>query len=153
MATDLIVEDTILELSHLSPLICMELAAGLSTPEGVMEKYEISEAQWARLKVNPTFIGMMKEAELAFKGDANAGKRITKKAEILLEESLPILHRIMTSGESSSQAILDTVKQLAVLANRTGRAMEGVGVGGPGFNVSIEIHTHDPSKGVIIQGN
>ena len=151
MTTDLVVEDTLLELAHLSPLICMELAAGLSTPEGVREKYEITEAQWARLRENPTFVSMMKEATLAFTGDINAGKRITKKAEILLEESLPILHRIMTNPEASTQAVLDTVKQLAVLANRTGRTGEGA-VAGPGFNVSIEIHSNGAKRGVVIEG-
>lgn len=150
MTTDLVVEDTLLELAHLSPLICMELAAGLSTPEGIREKYEITEAQWARLRENPTFVSMMKEATLAFTGDINAGKRITKKAEVLLEESLPILYRIMTNPEASTQAVLDTVKQLAVLANRTGRT--GEGVAGPGFNVSIEIHSNDSSRGVVIEG-
>lgn len=143
MSTDIVPEDTILELAHLSPLICMELAAGLSDPESVCEKYRISEAQWQRLKVNPTFRGMMQEATLAFSGDANAGKRITKKAEILLEESLPILHRIMTRDDASTQAVLDTVKQLSVLAGRTQRQAEGSGQGGSGFNVQIQINTGD----------
>lgn len=143
MTTELVPEDTILELAHLSPLICMELAAGLSDPDAVCEKYDITPAQWTRLKVNPTFVGMMKEATLAFAGDANAGKRITKKAEILLEESLPILHAIMTRPDASTQAVLDTVKQLAVLAGRTQRQAEGAGGQGSGFNVAIHINTGD----------
>ena len=142
MTTDIVPQDTILELAHLSPLICMELAAGLSDPESVCEKYDISEAQWERLKINPTFVGMMKEATLTFAGDANAGKRITKKAEILLEESLPILHRIMVRPDASTQAVLDTVKQLSVLAGRTQRQAEGVNTGS-GFNVAIHINTGD----------
>lgn len=142
MTTELVPQDTILELAHLSPLICMELAAGLSDPESVREKYDITEAQWERLKINPTFVGMMKEAQATFAGDANAGKRITKKAEILLEESLPILHRIMTRPDASTQAVLDTVKQLAVLAGRTNRQAEGVAAGS-GFNVAIHINTGD----------
>ena len=143
MTTEIVPEDTILELSHLSPLICTELAAGLSMPEDVCEKYGITPAQWQRLKVNPTFVGMMKEATLAFAGDANAGKRITKKAEILLEESLPILHKIMTRDDASTQAVLDTVKQLSVLAGRTQRQGEGAGGQGGGFNVAIHINTGD----------
>lgn len=139
---ELVPEDTILAPEHLSPLICMELAAGLADTTSVREKYGITEAQWERLRINPSFVGMMKEAALAFSGDMNAGKRITKKAEILLEESLPILHKIMTRPDASTQAVLDTVKQLSVLAGRTQR-QEGVGAGGSGFNVQIHINTGD----------
>lgn len=142
MSTNIVPEDTILELAHLSPLICMELAAGLSDPESVCDKYSITPAQWDRLKINPTFVGMMKEAATAFTGDINAGKRITKKAEILLEESLPILHKIMSRPDSSTQAILDTVKQLGVLAGRTGKSdLSSAAAQGSGFNVAIHINT------------
>ncbi len=143
MTTDIAPEDTILDLKHLSPLICMEIAAGLSDAESACERYDISPAQWERLKINPTFMSMMEEATLAFSGDANAGKRITKKAEILLEESLPILHRVMTRADASTQSILDTVKQLTVLAGRTQRQTEGGGSEGGGFNVAIHINTGD----------
>jgi len=120
----------------------MELAAGLSDPESVCTKYNITPAQWERLKINETFVGMMKEASVAFAGDINAGKRITKKAEILLEESLPILHKIMSRPDASTQSVLDTVKQLGVLAGRTARGAEvGAGGGGSGFNVAIHINT------------
>ena len=149
MTTNIVPQDTILELAHLSPLICLELAAGLSDPESICDKYEISPAQWERLKINPTFVSMMQEATLTFTGDANAGKRITKKAEILLEESLPILHKIMTRSEASTQSILDTVKQLTVLAGRTQRQVEGAKDTGGGFNVAIHINT---GEGVTIEG-
>ena len=154
MSTEIVPQDTVLELSHLSPLICVELAAGLSDTESVCEKYGISDEQWMRLRNNPTFLSMMKEAEASFSGDANAGKRITKKAEILLEESLGILHKIMTRPDASTQAVLDTVKQLTVLAGRTGRQEGGPGVGGSGFNVAIHINTGDGNtrvEGEIIE--
>ncbi len=152
MTTDVAIRETELELEHLSPLICMELAAGLSTPEGVRDKYEITEEQWLRLRNNPTFVQMMKEATLAFAGDMNAGKRITKKAEILLEESLPILHKLMTAPEASSGTIIDVVKQLTVLAEKGPKGKQGDGQVGPGFNVQIEVHTSG-KQGVVIQGN
>lgn len=153
MSKDVAIQDTELDLVHLSPLICMELACGLSTPEGVMEKYEISPEQWLRLKGNPTFQKMMAEATIAFAGDMNAGKRIVKKAEILLEESLPILHKLMTAQEASSSTIIDTVKQLKEIAGIGVKGSQGAGGVPPGFNVSIEIHSSDPKKGVVIQGN
>jgi len=141
MSTNIVPEDTILELAHLSPLICMELAAGLSDPESVCSKYEITPSQWERLRINPTFVGMMQEATVAFTGDANAGKRITKKAEILLEESLPILHKIMSRPDASTQSVLDTVKQLSALAGRSGKQDHAGIAAGSGFNVAIHINT------------
>lgn len=153
MTTDVAIRDTELELVHLSPLICMELAAGLSTPDGVKEKYEITEEQWLRLHKNQTFLGMMKEATLTFAGDMNAGARILKKAEILLEESLPILHKLLTAPEASTGTVIDCIKQLKEIAG-IGPRMGGKagGAAGPGFNVQIEIHTNG-KVGNTIQGN
>lgn len=152
MTTDVAIRDTELDLVHLSPLICMELAAGLSTPEGVREKYNISEEQWLRLKGNPTFVNMMKEATLAFAGDMNAGKRIAKKAEVLLEEALPILYRLMSNPEASTATVIDVVKQLKEIAGIGVRGGAAAAAVGPGFNVQIEIHTSG-KQGVTIQGN
>ena len=153
MTTDVAIRDTLLDIEHLSPLICVELAAGLSTPEGVCEKYKINEEQWLRLKENPTFLKMMKEATLTFTGDMNAGKRITKKAEILLEDLLPVMYKLATAPEASTGTVVDIVKQLKEIAGIGGRNGGAQGGGaGPGFNVQIEIHTSE-KQGVTIQGN
>lgn len=153
MTTDVAIQETLLDMEHLSPLICVELAAGLSTIDGVMDKYSITEPQWLRLKENPTFVKMMKEAALTFSGDLNAGNRITKKAEILLEDLLPVMYKLATAPEASTGTVVDIVKQLKEIAGIGGRySKEGGGGGGPGFNVQIEIHTSE-KQGVTIQGN
>lgn len=153
MTTDVAIQNTLLEMEHLSPLICVELAAGLSTPEGVRKKYNISDDQWLRLKENPTFLRMMKEATLTFAGDVNAGKRIQKKAEILLEELLPKMFRLANAEEASTGTVVDIVKQLKEIAGITARNVgQGAGGAGGGFAVDIHIHTTD-KKGVVIQGN
>lgn len=153
MTTDVAIQETLLDLEHLSPLICVELAAGLSTPEGIMDKYKITEPQWLRLKENPTFLNMMKEAALTFSGDLNAGNRITKKAELLLEDLLPVMYKLATAPEASTGTVVDIVKQLKEIAGISSRGggREGGGAG-PGFNVQIEIHTSEKG-GVTIQGN
>lgn len=153
MTTDVAIQSTLLDMEHLSPLICVELAAGLSTPEGVRKKYKITEEQWLRLKENPTFLRMLKEATLTFSGDMNAGKRITKKAEILLEDLLPVMYKLATAPEASTGTVVDIVKQLKEIAGITAKNMGAMGSGaGPGFNVQIEIHTSE-KQGVTIQGN
>lgn len=152
MTTDVAIQETLLDMENLSPLICVELAAGLSTVEGIQKKYKITEEQWLRLKENPTFQGMMAEAIRTFTGDMNAGKRIVKKAEILLEELLPTMFKLASAPEASTGTVVDIVKQLKEIAGIGGRnGAAGGGAVGPGFNVQIEIHTRD--KGVTIQGN
>lgn len=138
---EIAVQDDQLGLSHLSATICAELAAGLADVEGIKEKYELTDAQWERLKVAPAFRSMLKDALSKLSGDMNAGRRIIMKAEILLEDSLPVLDAIVHDQEGSSQSKIDGIKQLAVLAQKTGKGEAGGGVGGPGFNVSIHINT------------
>lgn len=142
-----------LDLEHLSATICAELAAGLSDGAGIRAKYNISQAQWDSLKVNPAFRKMLAEAFQDWHGDINAGKRITKKAEIMLEDSLPVLYQIAHDPESPRQQKIDSIKQMAVLAGKTNSKGEAaVGGGGPaGAVINIQIVTKDgPQNGVTI---
>ena len=73
------------------------------------------------------------------------------KAEILLEDSLPVLDALLHNSDGSTQSKLDSIKQLVVLAGKAGK-VDGQGNNiGQGFNVAIHINTGDPS-GVIIDG-
>ena len=90
METALAVQNDQLGLSHLSATICAELAAGLADAAGIKEKYELTDPQWDRLKINPAFRAMLKDALQKFQGDIGAPARIKMKAEILLEDSLPV---------------------------------------------------------------
>lgn len=141
MESNLAIRDDQLELSHLSATICAELAAGLADADGVKEKYGINDAQWRRLKSSPLFRAMLKEALGKFHGDMNAGKRITMKAEILLEDSLPILHRTIHDNDGAIASKLDAVKQLTVLAGKSGNQAGKGGLLGQGFNVIMHINT------------
>lgn len=151
MHTDLVVPDDQLGLSHLSATICAELAAGLTDAKGIKAKYELTDSQWNKLKVNPVFRNMLKEALGNFQGDMNAGKRIMLKAEILLEDSLPILDKLVHSTEGSTQSKLDGIKQLTVLAGKAGKVDNKGNNVGQGFNVIIHIETGS-EKGVVIDG-
>ena len=140
---ELAVRDDQLDLSHLSATICAELAAGLADADGIKQKHELSDAQWDRLKVTPAFRNMLKDALQKLSGDMNAGKRIMMKAEVLLEDSLPVLDKVIHDREGSTQSKIDSIKQLTVLAGKTGKIdAEGNNIG-QGFNVSIHINTGD----------
>lgn len=150
------VMSTDLDLEHLSATICAELAAGLSDAAGIRAKYQISQAQWNKLKVSPAFRSMLAEAVREWQGDLNAGKRITKKAEIMLEDSLPVLYEIAHDKESPRQQRLDAVKSMGVFAGKTNSRGEAAGNQGPGNTgavINITIETKDGERtGVTIDG-
>ena len=141
MSQELAIPDDQLGLSHLSASICAELAAGLADAEGIKDKYELTDQQWGKLSQNPAFRNMLKDAISKFSGDMNAGKRIMLKAEILLEDSLPVLDEMIHDREGSVSNKLDGIKQLAVLAQKGGKAGTEGGGGGSGFDVQIHINT------------
>ncbi len=130
--------ETELNLSHLSPQIAAELASGLSDAEAVCERYGISPEQWETLRKNVTFRRMLTEALQVWRGDLNAGQRITKKAEIALEEAIIVLDTLAHNPSVSPGDRIDAVKQLESL---TGRKQKEVGApgGGGGFSLNINI--------------
>lgn len=138
-----------LELGHLSPMIAAELAAGLSSPASIRQNYGLTDAQWALLAKNPTFRAMLADAMKNFKGDLNAGNRITLKSEILLEDALPELHKIALSKTSVASDRIAAVKELANLAGRNIKKDDGQSKGGGGFVLNINL---DGQKGVTING-
>lgn len=145
MSTEITEQDDQLDYTHLSPTICVELAAGLVEAKDVPLKYNLTPVQWDRLRKSKFFLQMLKDAGEKFTGDLGASRRITLKSEMLLEEALPVLDGIIHNAEGSTQSKIDSVKQLAVLAGRTQRAAEG-GAAGAGFNVAIHINTGDDVK-------
>jgi len=142
-ANALAVQDDQLGLSHLSATICAELAAGLADADGIKAKYELTEPQWRKLKSNAAFRAMLKDALVKFQGDIGAPARIKMKAEILLEDSLPVLDEIIHNKEGAHGNKLDAVKQLTVLAEKAGggKGVEKGEMTGTGFNVQIHINT------------
>jgi len=143
-----------LPLSSLSANIAAELAAGLADAEGIKKRYELTDNQWRKLKASPVFRGMVKEALQRFAGDLNAGKRITIKSEIALEDSIPLLHEWAHDGEIAISNRLDAIKQMGVLAGRTGRGDQQVGgPGGSGFNVNIVIQGNEHREVLEVTSN
>ena len=145
--------DTALDLSSLSAHIAMELAAGLSEASDVRERYGITEEQWLVLSRNRVFREMLKEAIQKVRGDMNAGRRITMKSEIALEDSIPELYEMARSSDVPAAARVESIKTLAQLA---GRNMKGEGAaaapGGSGFAINIQIVSGTEQKTVAIEG-
>jgi hypothetical protein len=140
-----------LSFAHLSATICAELATGLADIEGIKRRYELTDRQWDKLKKSPVFRGMLKDALRRFHGDLNAGKRITLKSEVALEDSIPLLHAWAHDPEVAVGNRLDAIKQMAVLAGRTGKEQGAAGPAGGGFNINITVRGHEkgPTREVI----
>ena len=138
-----------LKLDDLRAQIAAELAAGLSDAEGVKERYGISDEQWEILRENPAFRGMVAEAIQTWAGDMNAGQRITKKAEILLEDSLPVLDQIAHNNTFAPSVRIEAIKQIESITGRKNRESAGAGAGS-GFVLQINIGQE--RKGVTLAG-
>jgi hypothetical protein len=147
------VANVALPLASLSANICAELAAGLSDPEGIKKRYELSDEEWNKLRKSPVFRSMLKEAMQRLHGDMNAGKRITIKSEIALEDSIPLLDQFAHDPEVAMPNRLDAIKQLTVLAGRTARQDAQGGASGSGFNVNIVIKGHEANEVIDITSN
>ena len=136
-----------LDLGHLKAQIAAELAAGLIDGEGVQERYGLSPEQWELLRMNPPFRAMVAEALQTWAGDMNAGQRITKKSEILLEDSLPVLDEIAHNPSIVPSVRIEAIKQMESLTNRKAK-VEG-GSSSSGFTLQINIGGR---PGVTLEG-
>ena len=143
--------DSRLDLHSLSAHVAMELAAGLSDPATVRERYGISEPQWDVLKRTPVFRDMLREAVQKLRGDLNSGKRITLKSEVALEDSISVLYTLAHDHELRPEARIEAIKTMAQLAGRN--AKDGAAASaGSGFNIAIQINTGDEQKTVTVAG-
>jgi hypothetical protein len=141
---------TSLELGDLKASIAAELAAELSSPNEIRKRYGLSTAQWDLLKKNPMFRGMLKDALQTFRGTLAAGARITKKAEILLEDSLGELYGIIHNAEVPSGERIKGIQTLAELAGRSAKTAAPPTPGaGQGFTLNIQFSN---DKNVTIDG-
>jgi hypothetical protein len=131
--------DASLDLSSLNAHIAAELAAGLSDAAAVRERYGISQAQWDVLKASPVFRNMLAEAVRELRGDLNAGNRIQKKADIVLEDAIPAYDQMIHSKDIPAQAKIDAGKLLAQLAGRTAKQGENGAPAGGGFTLNINL--------------
>lgn len=153
MESEIATLDDSVDFMQLSPTICVELAAGLSTQDDILNKYDLTEDQWSRMKKSPFFKKMLKQAIEKLSGDMNASARITLKSELMLEDALPVLDEIAHSKDLATAARLEAIKQMASNAGRNKTNAEG-GPGGGGFavNISINTRTGEASAKPAIEG-
>lgn len=130
--------DASCDISALNAHIATELAAGLSDAPAIRERYGITAAQWDRLKKSPQFRAMLAEAIRTWQGDLNAGARIQKKADIVLEDAIPAYDGMIHAKDIAARDKIEAGKLLAALAGRTAKTEGGAAPGG-GFTLNINL--------------
>ena len=141
--------EAFLTISDLSPQIAAELAAELSSPTTIRKRYGLTHDQWEMLKRNRVFREMLKEAIGKFRGDLNAGARITLKAEVLLEDAMPDLYNIAKNALTPASERINAIKELRELSGRNAKKTDGAAAGG-GFVLNINLS--NGQKGITIDG-
>jgi hypothetical protein len=140
--------DASVSLDALSAHIVTELAAGLSNAAAIRERYGITDAQWKTLASSSIFRNMLAEAIRKVGGDMNAGARIQLKADLVLEDSIPVYDGMIHDKNIPAQARIDAGKLLKELAGR-GAKSNDTGGGGGGFVLNINLGNN---KSVVIDG-
>jgi hypothetical protein len=149
MSTEVTVPD--LTFGDLSATVAAELAVGLSSADTIRKRFGLSLPQWKQLTQSDYFRGMVREAMRAFQGDLNAGKRITLKAEIMLEDSLADLYGIVKDKAVPSGERIKAVQTMADLSGRSAKSAPDAGISkGTGFTLNINV---GDGKNVVIQGS
>jgi hypothetical protein len=141
---------TAIELGDLKASIVAELAAELCTPEDIRKRYGLTKAQWDLLRTNPVFRGMLKEALVTWRGTLAAGARITKKAEIMLEDTMPELYGLARNVTIPSAERIKAIQTLADLAGRSAKTAAPTGAAAQGFTLNIQFA--DNKSNVVIDG-
>lgn len=142
---------TSIELGDLKASIAAELAAELSGPEDIRKRYGLTKPQWDMLRKNPMFRGMVRDALQTFRGALNSGARITKKAEIMLEDAMPDLYGIAKEASTPIAERIKAIQTLADLAGRSAKANPAAAAGPQqqGFTLNIQFGN---DKTVTIDG-
>lgn len=125
-----------LALSDLQAHIASELAAGLSDPDAIKARYQISDEKWESLRKNPIFRKMVADAIEKFQGDLNAKERIRLKAAIATEDTIVPLYGMVYDESLPAASRIEAQKQLSRMAGTDRSAEDGAG-GGGGFKLVI----------------
>jgi hypothetical protein len=129
---------TAIELGDLKASIAAELAAELCGPEDIRKRYGLTKGQWDTMRTNPMFRGMVRDALQTFRGPLAAGQRITKKAEIALEDALPELYLMAKDTSTPVASRIDAIQTLADLAGRSAKAVPNAAPAQQGFTLNIQ---------------
>lgn len=129
-----------------------EVVANISPLPDILNRYGLTQADFAKKLRAPLFQAAYKEVRQAWSSDLNVQQRVKLKAGLLLEDSLEDLMLIVKDPQMATQPKLDAIKQLTTIAQADGKNQKGEG-GGSRFTVKINIGNNAEAKTVTIDGH
>lgn len=116
------------------PLLPMELALKIDTPQAICEVYGISREQFAALIGHPVFVKQYQEAVEALKVD---GMSFKVKARMQAEDYLTTSYAMIKSPSTSDAVRADLIKNTVRWAGYDAKAVDAGA--GSSFNIQINL--------------
>ena len=123
--------------SAASARLAQELAAGLTDPEDLLERFGLSKSQFRRITKSTAFRKMYKRAKEVWDDIDNTEERIRTKSLYLLEDSILPLYGIIHNADLAPAARIEAFAKLMKISNMEPKK-EGEG-SGSNFTVTINI--------------
>lgn len=117
------------------PMLPVELALKIDTPQNICAHYDISRDQFAAIIRHPVFIKQYQEAIESLKVD---GMSFKLKARMMAEDYLTTAYSMVKSPATSDAVRSDLIKNTVRWAGYDAKAAE-VGAGGNSFNILINL--------------
>lgn len=111
------VPDSQLEaINDIDSRLISDLVANIRKAEDICTQYGVTPVDIAKKMHNPQFAAHYRETLRFWQSDMNAQQRIRAKAAFLLEDTLPMLHKIATGLQTPVNAKLAAVEQLTKIS-------------------------------------
>lgn len=116
------------------PMLPIELALRLDTPQKICQAYNITKDEFAAIAKHPVFIKSYQEAVEALKTD---GVSFKMKARMQAEDYLATAYAMVKNANTSDAVRADLIKATTRWAGYD--AKENAAAGGTGFNIQINL--------------
>lgn len=136
-------------LSDTDSRLAVEVAIRIRPISNILNTYALSRSDLVGKLKDPMFRGMVKQAKTIWGSDLSIKERIRLKSQMLVEDSLLEIFKVIHNDENAIPAKLDAFKQLARVAEVD---TPEKGKGGDGSHFTVSINLGDTIAPVIIEG-
>jgi len=131
--------------------LAFELAAQLSEPASIIERYEITQRQLDKLLAHPGFRSMLEEARAVWAADTNVEGRVKLKAGFVVEDALLVLHNLIHNISQPATARIEAFKQAVAVAQMGPKKDQGPTAAKVEINITIPAGDDKPEEKIVIE--